>query len=98
MLFPWSLALFFSGILVIYAAEPVEEVGPPFVSYDGVDRTEIAAIVTRISTKHGSNSLLLVLNEYGGSQLMRQSVCRVVEESRRSSYGAELVGILIIYF
>ena len=79
-------------MLSMCAADPGVNLRGP-VSYDRVERTEIAAVLSDISAGHGHNSLLVVVNEYGGSQLMRQSVCHVIEESDPQSYDSQDVGI-----
>ena len=86
MLCHWLLALLFSSLLSFTSADPIQKINQRYISYGKVDRTEIAAVLTEISTIHAANSLLIVVNEYEGTKVLRQSICHLLEEVNPRSY------------
>ena len=98
MLCHWLLALFLSSLLSLSSADPIRKVNQNWISYGRVDRTEVAAVLSEISTIHASNSLLVVVNEYQGTELLRQSICYVIEEFFPRSYDMRAVRKMFMIF
>ena len=83
-MYRWLLALFCIGLLSLSGANPTEASNRDAISYANIDRTEIAAVLSEIRTFNAIGYLLIVINEYGGTELLRQSVCSIINHEKRN--------------